>query len=949
MAEKPRNFAAMREDRVRAMAAQRFGRAFGSKTEAMDALATLPIAEQHSLKKPDTVRSRTAPAARVNAPDHLVRGGIAPPSSGKLAAARPDVVQRYARASTGIAARSKAQALTLLAKYGATDVKAAAGAALQQSGLRATDAPTKPELRAAIRQAGGRTSRNSRITKGALKATLAALTSGGVKGLAVAAGAAAIASLTTATTQARESSMADKKQQPSRGLTKRELEAAKADSAAKTAEAQAEAAKADASARAAESQARVEQMRVENERAANAQSQETARAKLAAETTAAKLKAEREARAANLNLAGTVGGAAVGVGVGKLVASKMQKADTDAERLRAAESANLAKAAKGGPGSVKAKAVAKAAQDLKLVSAPTRTGRAMRAAGKLGLPYAIGLGVEAVASRYVAMQMAENGNAEGAAAANALSMVGGAGAVSLVGQRATDMVSPSVLPDAQSIAKIEEARIKADMPKPASPAKAKLKPRAKAVPAPTGAAATLDDAVKAAMDATKNMEKAIKAAGKAASSAKVLLPAVAVAAAASAAAGGASAAEVAKVGADVLTSGAVSTYDEAKKRGASTTAAAAEGAFKGAVNTATFGVVDMANERAKEKGFSGGVAEVLATAYDAVVERLSGEKAGARASLTGKPDPVGDVLNAAGGAVVAAGGATLLSDAGKAASLAKRVALRTAGGTMIAVGAGVAATALAGKANAAEADGTGNTKIGFQNESTQEAAQAGRAEQAKATGGDGSNVAAAGVAAVGLGIGTGMLQEALAKPSLFDNPSKAVRAAKGAGGLALLAAGGAAALYSLTHTAKAGEAGPARADAGSLENTAWRNMQARLKASGDTDYARYEADAQAIENGAPNADALAASVAARTAQYKRLAMTPGQLGKPGPELLPKAYLNDAAKAKAEKAPVKPVIAPTTTRAANPSQPVSDGSTEGYTRRGKNGTVVQVKSYRTPKK
>lgn len=165
-ARKPRNFTAMREDRVRAMATSAFGREFSSKKTAIEALATLPVDKQHALKKPESPER----AAKVSSParsfEHMKRGGTAPaPSPDKLLAARPEAVQRLATATTGIPARSKAQALALLAKYGSTDISKAAGSAIGRGYIRKQDGPTKPELRKAYRDKFGFPARSDYTAK----------------------------------------------------------------------------------------------------------------------------------------------------------------------------------------------------------------------------------------------------------------------------------------------------------------------------------------------------------------------------------------------------------------------------------------------------------------------------------------------------------------------------------------------------------------------------------------------------------------------------------------------------------------------------------------------------------------------------------------------------------------------------------------------------------------
>lgn len=196
MAQKPRNFAAMREDRLILMARAHFGREFRSKAEAVRALSKLAVKEQHAIPKP---RDPEAMRGRLGKPlpgrsrfNNELRGGVATPSSTKLADARPEVVKRYARMTTGLESKSKAQALTLMAKFAPTDVAKAAGGAIGRGGLRKQAGPSKAELVAQYRRAFGvNPSTETKRTKASLAAAL----------------------------QERESSMAKQTRKPSKATT----------------------------------------------------------------------------------------------------------------------------------------------------------------------------------------------------------------------------------------------------------------------------------------------------------------------------------------------------------------------------------------------------------------------------------------------------------------------------------------------------------------------------------------------------------------------------------------------------------------------------------------------------------------------------------------------------------------------------------------------------------
>jgi hypothetical protein len=158
----------MRDDRVIAMARAHFNREFHDKKSAIRALAKLEPKQQHALVKPrDPSRSaKPKPAVRS-------RGGSATPFSGKLADAPDAVVKRYARMTTGLDTKSKAQALTLMAKFAPAGVAEAAGSALGQSGLRKQNGPTKADLVAQYREAFGvRPSSKTKRTKASLEAAL---------------------------------------------------------------------------------------------------------------------------------------------------------------------------------------------------------------------------------------------------------------------------------------------------------------------------------------------------------------------------------------------------------------------------------------------------------------------------------------------------------------------------------------------------------------------------------------------------------------------------------------------------------------------------------------------------------------------------------------------------------------------------------------------------------
>lgn len=73
---RPRAFGQMRDDRLLAMARERFGRAFSSRTDAAHALSRLSIAEQHALRKPRAPLAPRPPTGFVGAAQTMVRNEL---------------------------------------------------------------------------------------------------------------------------------------------------------------------------------------------------------------------------------------------------------------------------------------------------------------------------------------------------------------------------------------------------------------------------------------------------------------------------------------------------------------------------------------------------------------------------------------------------------------------------------------------------------------------------------------------------------------------------------------------------------------------------------------------------------------------------------------------------------------------------------------------------------
>lgn len=223
-------------------------------------------------------------------------------------------------------------------------------------------------------------------------------------------------------------------------------------------------------------------------------------------------------------------------------------------------------------------------------------------------------------------------------------------------------------------------------------------------------------------------------------------------------------------------------------------------------------------------------------------------------------------------------------------------------------------------------------------------------EAKRADGGDAVDTAAgvalgAGVAAAGVGMLKRAADKSLMSPQTIGSRLK--NAGRVGLGVAALAGGTAMVVGAVTGGAKADDGG-----VGSVENTAWRNMQDRLQRSGDPAYRQYQADVQAIENGTA-APGVAERVAQQTAAYKRQAVSPGEMAKPGREAISKAR---TMLAKVDAARTVNAVTTTSvqvgqiakggTRAyakQEAEKPKSDGFAEGYVRQ-QGGKTVQVQGY-----
>ena len=352
----------------------------------------------------------------------------------------------------------------------------------------------------------------------------------------------------------------------------------------------AEKAKADSAAQAAKAAAEAEQQKAQAELIRAQAAAEKAKADAAAAEAARKAKADQDERdrvaaaekaaqdnqkALNKALL-NIGLPVVGIAAGHLIAKQIEKGHNASVEARGAQLKALAgdvskQIAKGD----KLKGAAKTASNKKLAGMVQTADKLKltRTTAPLGVAAAATLVIDGAIARFVvAPYIKDEITAEAVrAGGTALALTGSA----LVGHMALSRASPAVTPDAKSLAVIEQARALTTKPAP--------KPRTpKGAPPPAVAQSPL---VKAGVQA-----------------AKWLAPVVAVGAAAvamtRAASAGESTGEVAKqgaaAGADVLTAGAVTNYEEAKAEGDSTLLAGAKAVAKAAVDLATFGVGTLA-------------------------------------------------------------------------------------------------------------------------------------------------------------------------------------------------------------------------------------------------------------------------------------------------------------------------------------------------------------------
>lgn len=353
----------------------------------------------------------------------------------------------------------------------------------------------------------------------------------------------------------------------------------------------AEKAKADAAAQAAKAAAEAEQQKAQAELIRAQAAAEKAKADASAAEAARKAKEEQDQRdrvkqaeqaaqdnQKQLNKALlNIGLPVVGIAAGHLIAKQIEKGhnasvEARGEQLKALAGDVSKQIAKG----EKLKGAAKTASNKRLAGMVQTADnlKLTKTTAPLGIAAAATLVIDGAIARFVvAPFIKDEVTAEAVrAGGTALALTGSA----MVGHMALSRASPSVVPDAKALAVVEQARALTTKPTP--------KPRTpKGAPPPPPVAQS--PLVKAGVQAAKWLAPVV-AAGAAA---------VAMTRAASA---GESTGEVVKqgaaAGADVLTAGAVTTYDEAKAEGDSSLLAGVKAVAKAAVDLATFGVGTLA-------------------------------------------------------------------------------------------------------------------------------------------------------------------------------------------------------------------------------------------------------------------------------------------------------------------------------------------------------------------
>ncbi|MGE0022101.1 MAG: hypothetical protein AB7S70_00530 [Hyphomicrobium sp.] len=462
MAEpRPRNWKAMRADRVLAMAENRFGRRFASKEAAIAALDALPVREQRGMKKVEV--SKAERARRQGASDRMIKGMGANP----MASMVDDLAARF----TETMAKPTRDGLAALDR----EIKAAGlTAAESQAFAKAIDHPiakgSADKILGSISQRLG--------NLGMFLAKQAAVGGRSAAALAVTLGVGTALALMDA--GGSEAAAAEKKKK--QGTSKNTVEAKKADAQAKQAEAEAEKAKT-----------------------------ETRRLELEAEARRDKRADERreadKSLSEQLRHVATIGvPLAAGMVYGAKKAEAIQAKVETASRAKNRQLGKVAQKVRGSTDPARLAAGVRVADKLKLASQR----------GPVGGVTAAFLATEAIAARIVA---ANTENETASEILNGVSVGLGAAAVTTVGTRMVQRATSAVMPDAGALVDVETARGNLKGKAPKAPKAAGPGMLAKAskvlVPVLAGVAAytAFNDSAAAGESSGESTKKAALAAG----------------------------------------------------------------------------------------------------------------------------------------------------------------------------------------------------------------------------------------------------------------------------------------------------------------------------------------------------------------------------------------------------------------------------------------------------
>ncbi|MGL5736185.1 MAG: hypothetical protein ACRCYS_15075 [Beijerinckiaceae bacterium] len=313
--------------------------------------------------------------------------------------------------------------------------------------------------------------------------------------------------------------------------------------------------------------------------------------------------AERQEYSGKLGSAATGVGIAAGLTAGSAAAKKLDKVEARSNAAKNKELRKLGKVAAGANGN-RAAAAATAADKLKLVPGG-KVKRGLSTAGKLGVGGAAVLALEGLLARSLANEANEQPEMQAAlrAGGTALTVAG----LTQVGKRSATVAMTSNIPDARSVAAIEEARLNAKNPpgkqpraiKPGSKADLVRQAQAVGVAKPHAMNKTqLKEALAKAAPAnsTSTMGKIARSAGKLAL--PLAIAATAIVAGRDAAQAGEGPEAIAKVVSktivDTATSGAVSNYEGNRATGQNKIESVIRAAAQAVADVATVGMFSTA-------------------------------------------------------------------------------------------------------------------------------------------------------------------------------------------------------------------------------------------------------------------------------------------------------------------------------------------------------------------